>query len=164
MCCKNCLACRPLLLFANLSLLLSTFGLGFVSRVNNPYLQCILTCKVPNCLFAVFPFKQYALWSLMAFRKAKNILGLKSFAAHSSVGHLKYSWEEGPEREPSHQRIQFPRLSKSRSYGMRGRVERWCIWWSSGCPSSGNREAAIQHGIKYFWVFLEFWNSKCPDM
>ena len=35
----------------------------------------------------------------MAFRKAKNILGLKSFAAHSSVGHLKYSWEEGPERE-----------------------------------------------------------------
>ena len=44
------LACRPLLLFANLSLLLSTFGLGFVSRVNNPYLQCILTCKVPYCL------------------------------------------------------------------------------------------------------------------
>ena len=96
----------------------------------------------------------------MAFRKAKNILGLKSFAAHSSVGHLKYSWEEGPEREPSHQRIQFPRLSKSRSYGMRGRTERWCIWWSSGSSSSGNREATIQHGIKYFWNLPGILNFK----
>ena len=100
----------------------------------------------------------------MAFRKAKNILGLKSFAAHSSVGHLKYSWEEGPEREPSHQRIQFPRLSKSRSYGMRGRVERWCIWWSSGSSSSGNREATIQHGIKYFWNLPGILNFTCPDI
>lgn len=103
----------------------------------------------------------------MAFRKAKNILGLKSFAAHSSVGHLKYSWEEGPEREPSHQRIQFPRLSKSRSYGMRGRTERWCIWWSSGSSSThllGIEMLPFNMGSNTFEIFLEFWISQCPDI